>query len=88
MGRRSSGHSTFSATPRRGTWSVASAGDYNGDGKADILSHDASGALAIWEMHEHHCRRRRHRQSRRGVARAGVKPARPSRSLTHNRKTT
>ena len=32
------------------TWSVAQTGDFNGDGKADILWHDSTGDTAIWEM--------------------------------------
>ena len=31
-------------------WSVFGNGDYNGDGKSDILWHDGSGNVAIWEM--------------------------------------
>jgi hypothetical protein len=32
------------------TWSVAETGDYNGDGKSDILWRDTSGNVATWFM--------------------------------------
>jgi hypothetical protein len=32
------------------TWSVVETGDFNGDGKSDILWHDTSGDAAIWFM--------------------------------------
>jgi hypothetical protein len=33
-----------------GTWSIFGSGDYNGDGKSDIIWRDGSGNVAIWEM--------------------------------------
>jgi FG-GAP-like repeat len=33
-----------------GTWSIAETGDFDGDGKSDILWHDTSGTVAIWFM--------------------------------------
>ncbi len=32
------------------TWSIAETGDFNGDGKSDILWRDTSGNTAIWFM--------------------------------------
>jgi hypothetical protein len=32
------------------TWSIAGTGDFDGDGKGDILWTDMSGNVAIWEM--------------------------------------
>jgi hypothetical protein len=32
------------------TWQIAQTGDFNGDGKSDILWTDTSGNLAIWFM--------------------------------------
>src|SRR5260370_36654986 len=32
------------------TWSIVGTGDFNGDGKCDILWRDTSGNIAIWEM--------------------------------------
>jgi hypothetical protein len=34
--------------PASSTWSIVQTGDYNGDGKSDILWKDGSGNLAIW----------------------------------------
>jgi hypothetical protein len=31
-------------------WQVASVGDFNGDGRSDILCQKGSGEVAIWEM--------------------------------------
>jgi hypothetical protein len=31
-------------------WTVAETGDFNGDGKSDILWHDTSGNIAMWYM--------------------------------------
>ena len=32
------------------TWNIAQTGDYNGDGKSDILWEDNSANLAVWYM--------------------------------------
>jgi hypothetical protein len=31
-------------------WHAVGVGDYNGDGKSDILFQNTNGSLAIWEM--------------------------------------
>jgi len=33
-----------------GSWSIVQTGDYNGDGKSDILWMDGSGNVAVWFM--------------------------------------
>jgi hypothetical protein len=33
-----------------GTWTIVGTGDFNGDGRSDILWRDTSGNVAIWEM--------------------------------------
>ena len=41
----------FAALPNPGpTWHVAEAGDFNGDGKSDILWQNDNGLPAIWTM--------------------------------------
>jgi hypothetical protein len=32
------------------TWSIAQTGDYNADGKSDLLWRDTSGNTAVWFM--------------------------------------
>ncbi len=32
------------------SWSIVETGDFDGDGKSDILWHDTSGNVAIWFM--------------------------------------
>jgi hypothetical protein len=32
------------------TWTIVGTGDFNGDGRSDILWRDTSGNVAIWEM--------------------------------------
>ena len=32
------------------SWSIVETGDFNGDGKSDILWRDTSGNVAIWTM--------------------------------------
>jgi serralysin len=31
------------------SWQIAGVGDFNGDGKSDILWHNSNGAIAIWD---------------------------------------
>ena len=33
-----------------GAWTLAAAGDFNGDGKTDLLWRHASGLNAVWQM--------------------------------------
>ena len=42
------GGGTVATVPASGR--VANVGDYNGDGKADILWQNSDGSLSIWEM--------------------------------------
>jgi hypothetical protein len=49
-------------------WSVAQVGDYNGDGKSDILLLDNVGDLAVWEMNGHGVVVACHQQYRDNVA--------------------
>jgi phospholipase/lecithinase/hemolysin len=41
---------SFVANVPGGNWSIVGTGDFNGDGMSDILWHDSSGNVAIWEM--------------------------------------
>jgi uncharacterized repeat protein (TIGR03803 family) len=42
--------SSFVATVSPSTWSIVGVGDFNGDGKSDILWHSTTGEVVIWEM--------------------------------------
>src|SRR5208282_5961916 len=41
---------SYVGTVSPGTWSIVGQRDFNGDGYADLLWHDTSGDVAIWEM--------------------------------------
>ena len=41
---------SYVATVSPSTWSISGQRDFNGDGYADLLWHDTSGDVAIWEM--------------------------------------
>jgi hypothetical protein len=41
---------SFVASVPAGNWSIVGTGDFNGDGRSDILWRDTSGNVAIWEM--------------------------------------
>jgi hypothetical protein len=43
-------HSSASVATVASQWSIQLTGDFNGDGKSDILWQDTSGDVAIWEM--------------------------------------
>jgi Ca2+-binding RTX toxin-like protein len=43
--------SNLTSTPKlNNSWTTAGTGDYNGDGKSDILWRNANGAIAVWTM--------------------------------------
>src|SRR5208282_1329720 len=41
---------SYDGTVSPSTWTIVGTGDFNGDGKSDILWRDTSGDVAIWEM--------------------------------------
>jgi hypothetical protein len=46
--------STASVSVVPSVWNIVSTGDYNGDGKSDILWQDSNSNLAIWYMNGAH----------------------------------
>ena len=35
------------------SWHIAATGDFNGDGKSDILWHNDNGSYVTWDMNDH-----------------------------------
>ena len=67
------------------SWHAVGTGDFNGDGRSDILWQNADGEVAIWEMNGASAdRRRRHRQPRAGLARHRVRRFQWRRLLRHS----
>ena len=56
------GHTIATGVPA--SWHVVGVGDFDGNGKSDIVWHNDNGAVAIWDNapdRTHRCRRRRGR---------------------------